>query len=65
MNTAELLSLVIKHNREIMDEARKAIDAAGETTSREWQEAYQIYRDASDAFDTARRWARYGIPGVE
>lgn len=64
MNTADLLSLVIKHNREIMDLARLAMDAA-ELDSREWQEAYQILKDAGKAFDDARRAAQYGFPGIE
>lgn len=66
MNTADLLSLVIKHNREIMNEARKALDAAApDTESKEWQEAYQIYSDAANAFHDAKRAAQYGFPGVE
>jgi hypothetical protein len=64
MNTAQLLSLVIKVNREIMQHASAARFAA-ETDSKAYWEAEQIYRDAEKAFDDAKRAARYGFPRVE
>ena len=64
MHTAEMLSLVLKYNREIMEAASKAM-ATSEVDTRPYWEAYQIYQDAEKAFETARRAAKYGFPGIE
>jgi hypothetical protein len=65
MNTAAMLSEIIRFNRDMMQTARERMSAtADDMEGAEWQTAYQIYRDCEKAFDDAKRAAKYGMPGV-
>lgn len=66
MHTADMLSAVIKFNREMMQTAMTRMnETVDDQDSREWQTAYQIYRDSEAAFENAKRAIKYGMPGVE
>jgi hypothetical protein len=65
MNTYDMLAKIIAFNREMMQAARSRYESIDDMESADWQNAYQIYRDCEDAFESAHRAAKYGFPGVE
>lgn len=62
--TYDMLTKVIEFNENMMETARTVMKASV-MNSVEWQEAYQILRDAEDAHDAAYRARQYGFPGIE